>query len=299
MDLRQLEHFVVVAEEKNFTAAAARLHLAASGLSASVRALERELGVTLFDRDTRHVALTEAGQVLLIEARRTLSAALAAQEAVGALQTVQHGRLSIGISQRVSGLGDFPTLLAQFHALHPGVKLRLQTGTTQDLFNRLHPGELDVVFAVVVRGGNESLRLTTLGGDRLVLACSNLHPLAGRSQITLPELATEPLIVLAERRRTRELLLANGVTQEPVAEVDSVAMLLELVVAGMGVGVVPETASSYSSAATYVPISPPIVARRVLATAADRPITPPARAFIEYLRVALATSPNNMEDSVT
>ena len=82
MELRHLEHFVAVAEERNFTRAARRLHLVQSALSVSIRSLERELTRKLFERTTREVRLTDAGRILLPEARRTLDAAASAQAAV-------------------------------------------------------------------------------------------------------------------------------------------------------------------------------------------------------------------------
>ena len=99
MELRQLEYFVAVAEECHFTRAANRLHVAQSGLSASIRLLERELGASLFLRSTRRVELTPAGRALLIEARRALSATDAAKDAVAAVQGLLRGSLAIGSLQ--------------------------------------------------------------------------------------------------------------------------------------------------------------------------------------------------------
>src|SRR5690349_8323190 len=124
MELRQLEHFVAVAEEGHFTRAARRVHIVQSGLSASVRALERELGAQLLTRTTRRVALTEAGRALLEEARRTLAAAAAAREAVAAVQGVLRGRIAVGTLQ-ASVAVDLPAALGRFHAAHPGVEIGL------------------------------------------------------------------------------------------------------------------------------------------------------------------------------
>ncbi|PLW73181.1 LysR family transcriptional regulator, partial [Streptomyces sp. DJ] len=99
MELRHLEHFVAVSEEQHFTRAAERLHIAQSGLSASVRSLERELGADLFTRTTRQVRLTEAGRALLVEARRTLASAAAAREAVAAVRGLLRGTLAVGTEQ--------------------------------------------------------------------------------------------------------------------------------------------------------------------------------------------------------
>jgi DNA-binding transcriptional LysR family regulator len=95
MELRQLEHFVAVAEEDHFTWAAARWHLSQSALSTSIRSLERELGSPLFLRTIRKVELTEAGRVLLDEARLTLAAA-SARDSVQAVQVLLHGSLQVG-----------------------------------------------------------------------------------------------------------------------------------------------------------------------------------------------------------
>src|ERR1700730_13355172 len=101
LELRHLEQFVAVAEEGTFTPVARRLHLAQSGLSAAVRRLEKELGAPLFVRTPQRVELTEAGRVLLVEARRTLAAAHAAQDAVAAVQGLLRGTLHVGSAERV------------------------------------------------------------------------------------------------------------------------------------------------------------------------------------------------------
>src|SRR5919198_245380 len=102
MELRHLATFVAVAEEGSFTRAAGRLHVVQSAVSAAVRALERELGVTLFDRSTHRVELTDAGRALLPEARRTLAAAAAARDAVDQLRGGLRGTVRLGmmLSQR-------------------------------------------------------------------------------------------------------------------------------------------------------------------------------------------------------
>src|ERR1700739_3531167 len=99
VELRQLEHFVAVAQECHFTRAAQRLHIAQSGLSASIRSLEKELGATLFLRSTRQVQLTAAAQPLCVEALRALAASDAAKDAVAAVQGLLRGSLSIGSLQ--------------------------------------------------------------------------------------------------------------------------------------------------------------------------------------------------------
>jgi DNA-binding transcriptional LysR family regulator len=123
VELRQLEHFVAAAEERHFTRAARRLHIVQSGLSASIRALERELDAALFVRSTRRVELTPAGRALLPEARRTLAAAAASAEAVAAVQGLLRGTLAVGTMQILPPAVDLVAVLGRFHAEHPGVEL--------------------------------------------------------------------------------------------------------------------------------------------------------------------------------
>lgn len=122
-ELRQLEHFVVVAEEQHFTRAAELLHISQSGLSASVRALESELGSELFLRSTRRVELTQAGEAFLGEAVRTIAAAAAARHTVEAVRGVLRGTVSVGTEQCL-GVLNLPQELVDFRLQHPDVEVR-------------------------------------------------------------------------------------------------------------------------------------------------------------------------------
>src|SRR5215467_12368945 len=124
MDLRQLEYFVAVAEEQNFTRAAERVHISQSGVSAQIRQLERELGAELFDRSARTATLTVAGKAALEHARSTLAAAAAVGQAVDEVTGLIRGRVTVGM---VSGctLAPLFDVLAAFHDAHPGVELAL------------------------------------------------------------------------------------------------------------------------------------------------------------------------------
>src|SRR5258706_2856591 len=113
MELRQLEYFLAVGEERHFTRAAQRVHIVQSGLSASVHALERELGAPLFIRTTRHVELTEEGRALVGEARAVLAAADRARDAVAGVRGLLRGRLSVGTIQALPVV-DLPELLGRF-----------------------------------------------------------------------------------------------------------------------------------------------------------------------------------------
>src|SRR6185437_3215166 len=146
MEIRQLQHFVSVAEEQHFTRAAARLMVSQSGLSASIRALERELQAPLFVRTTRTVTLTEAGRALLVEAERILAQERAAREAVAAVQGVLRGTLTLGAEQCIAGV-HVARLLAAFRRRHPQVEIRLRQWGSAELAEQVAAGRLDMAFA--------------------------------------------------------------------------------------------------------------------------------------------------------
>src|SRR5581483_10633460 len=141
MELRQLEYFVAVAEEANFTRAAERVHISQSGVSAQIRQLERELGAALIDRSGRAASLTTAGEAALGHAREALSAAGALRRAVDEVSGVVRGHLTVGM---VSGCTVTPLFdaLAAFRTAHPGVELTLIEDGSAGLVRRVREGEI-------------------------------------------------------------------------------------------------------------------------------------------------------------
>ncbi|MBA8793700.1 DNA-binding transcriptional LysR family regulator [Friedmanniella endophytica] len=242
MELRQLEHFVAVAEHQHFTRAADRLQISQSGLSASVRALETELGTPLFTRSTRRVELTPAGQAFLAEAVRTVAAATAAKNAVAAVRGVLGGTLSVGTEQCL-GVIDLPAELAAFRREHSQVDVRLGFAGSADLIERLGAGRLDL--ALVARCGPtpRGVRLRTLFEEGFVLLCRPDHPLAGLPVVDLELVGREQLVGFspewAARMLAEQAFAAAGLRPTVGMEVNDVGTLLDLVGHGLGVALVP------------------------------------------------------------
>ncbi|MGP4016445.1 LysR family transcriptional regulator [Saccharopolyspora sp. 5N708] len=134
MELRQLKYFVTVAEEANFTRAAAKLHVAQPGVSAQIRRLERELGQELLDRSGRSVQLTEVGAAVLPYARAALAAVTGARLAVDELTGLLRGHVAVGTV--TSHHIDLPELLAEFHEAHPDVEITLAEDNSAQLAAR-------------------------------------------------------------------------------------------------------------------------------------------------------------------
>ena len=177
-----------VAEERNFTRAAARLYVAQSGLSATVRSLERELHALLFVRSTRRVALTPAGSALLPEARRTLASAHAAEDAVGAIEGLRRGTLNLGVGQ-ASSLFDLAGILARYHATYPGIQLDLGHASSADLVRLLRDGTLDITFATAADATVADIVTIPLLRSPLVAVCRTEDEWSGHDTVALATVA--------------------------------------------------------------------------------------------------------------
>jgi LysR family transcriptional regulator, transcription activator of glutamate synthase operon len=132
MDLRQLRYLVALAEELNFTRAAASEHIAQPALSQQIRRLEDELGLALVERTTRHVALTEAGGLLVVRARRILAELEAAKAEMEAVRGVDTGHVQIG-AMHTMGPVDLSVAIATFHERHPHVGLTVLEASSEEM----------------------------------------------------------------------------------------------------------------------------------------------------------------------
>ncbi|WP_392972016.1 LysR family transcriptional regulator [Streptomyces sp. LN245] len=242
MELRHLQHFVAVAEDRHFTRAAERLMVSQSGLSSSIRALERELQAPLFVRTTRRVTLTEAGRALFVEAERILAQVRSAHDAVAAVQGVLRGTLSLGTEQCIAGV-HCARLLAAFRRRHPDVEIRLRQAGSEALAEEVAAGRLDLAFAVRTRADAEQLRSVPLASEPMTVLCHAEHPLATAAVVTPEELGGEAFVDFhpdwGPRRTTDAAFAAAGVRRTVALEVNDVHSLLELVHEGLGVAVVP------------------------------------------------------------
>ncbi|MGP3632752.1 LysR family transcriptional regulator [Streptomyces sp. 24-1644] len=259
MELRQLEHFVAVAEEQHFTRAAERLAVSQSGLSASVRALEQELRTPLFSRTTRSVRLTEAGRALLVEAERTLAGARAAKDAVDAVRGLLRGTLTVGVEQCVAGVSP-AQLLAAFHRAHPHMEIRLRQEGTSSLLDGVAGGRLDIAFAATVSPLEWRGELMPLAREPMVVLCAPGHRFAREPAVAWTDLAGESFIDFhpdwGPRRAADEAFAAAGVRRAVALEVNDVHSLLELVHERLGIAVVPQHFARKPEARRLVAVEP-------------------------------------------
>jgi DNA-binding transcriptional LysR family regulator len=287
VELRHLEHFVIVAEERNFTRAARRLHLVQSALSVSIRSLERELDTRLFERTTREVRLTDAGRVLLPEARRTLDAAASAQAAVFGAHAGLRGTLRLGMMQVISVV-DVSSLIARFHRERPLVDIQPRTalGGSAALISDVRRGTLDAAFVAVSGPDQPGLTATTVASEPMLLACQRDHPLARRAVVSVSELAGEPFVDYTQgwgpRTATDQLFARAGVERSIGIEVPDASIHAALVHAGLGLAILPESLIADAGLAG-VPLRPAATFTVAFIVAAGRPLSPVTQAFADLI----------------
>lgn len=246
MELRHLAGFVAVAEELHFGRAAERLHMAQSPLSQQIRLLERDLGATLFDRSTRSVRLTSAGQALLEPARRVLAEAAVARRAVHAAKVGEVGRVTVGFAG-ASSYAALPVLTRAVTSEAPGIDLVLHGQTySGEALGRIGNGVLDLGFVTLPVRPGISARVVRV--ERLIVALPDAHPLARRPAVELAELTRERFVTFpaahgsAVREAASRACSDADFTPRIVQEAPDSYNLLALVGAGVGVALVVDSA---------------------------------------------------------
>jgi DNA-binding transcriptional LysR family regulator len=287
MELRQLEYFLAVAEEANFTRAAERVHVAQPAVSAQIQRLERELGQPLLDRSRRTVRLTAAGEAALPFARAALAAVGDIRAAIGELAQLVRGTVTIGTV--TSHSVDIPALLADFHADHPQVEITLGTDTSDALIDNVRSGRLDA--AIVSVGPDErpeGLDFEIVTDEAIQAAVSKTDPLASRKTVRLADLADRQLIALPVgagiRHQFDVACTKAGVTPRIAFEASTPLALADLAERGLGVAIVPASVPRGRDGLHALAIVPELRGRLVLAWRAVGPMAPAARVLVDKAR---------------
>lgn len=260
MELRHLRYFVAVAEERHFGRAAERLHIAQSPLSQQIRTLEAELGGPLFERTTRRVELTPAGEILLGRARTVLASADAAAEDTRRAARGELGQLSIGFTGSTT-YALLPPVAAGLRDALPGVKLQLHGEmVTPAQVAGLLGGSLDLgILRPPVHSAE--LAVEVIRSEPMIAVLPATHRLAAEEKVRLADLADEPFVRYAAHLRTvlndfvDEACAAAGFTPQVALEVTETATLVSFVAGGIGVALVPESVSGMTvNGAVYRPL---------------------------------------------
>jgi DNA-binding transcriptional LysR family regulator len=245
VDSRQLEYFVAVAEELSFTRAAQRLFTVQSTVSAAIRALETDLKTTLFDRSTRRVTLSDAGEALLPEAKAALEALDRARAVVEEASTGLRGNVRIGTMTRL-GLVDLAELLGAFYQRYPLVEVQVTTSPTgsSGLADDVRHGRLDVALVGLSQAEMTGLEPRELATVSFVVLVPSSHRLASAGEVRLADLAGERFVDMlpgfGNRTAVDRAFDIAGIPRRVQVEVPDLTTVPEYVRAGLGVAVVPE-----------------------------------------------------------
>lgn len=251
MEFRQLHYFLAIAEELSFSQAARRLHMAQPPLTRQIRQLEQELGVQLFERNSRRVELTEVGKVFVLEARRILSQV---EQSIVLAQRVSRGEIGrLVIAFEGSSAYDvIPVSLKTYRQRFPHVELVVLGMTTEQQVEALRNNQIQVGFVVPpLQNPTEDLVIEAVLEKPLILAMSEAHPLAAQAKVKVRSLANEPFI-LGQRNsgcgwydQVIALCHRAGFSPNVVQEVNEMQVLLGLVSAGLGIAIVSGAAQQF------------------------------------------------------
>ena len=287
--LRQIRAVLTIARLNNFTRAAAEMHLSQSALTVQVKQLEQELGIVLFDRNKRRVALTQSG----IELLAPLEAILVDAEAVVArtreINGLRCGRVAVAVLSSI-GSHFLPRVVRKFTQLSPGVNVRIVDGTAERVVDAVIKEEVDFGISALVRT-DKRLASERLFSDRFYAFAPKDHLLAGRTSVSLRELAAYPLLVTARNTSAREIfetaLKREGIAIFPAYEANYVTTVVGMVHSGLGIAVLPGGAAELGINAHIrrIPIAKPALSREIcLLQKKGRCLSPAAGKMIDVLR---------------
>jgi LysR family transcriptional regulator, carnitine catabolism transcriptional activator len=299
LPLRQVATFVCLAETQSFRRAAERLHLSQPAVSAHIRELERQVGVPLVHRTTRHVSLTAEGQAFAVRAKRALDELDMASQDLRELAAVQRGRVTVACIVPLMTT-VVPNVVRRIKELHPGLEIEIRDILSAQIDQLIVRGEVDFAIGPRPTGGN--LTFARLERDYFVAAVPLGHPLAGRGTINLRELLDYPIITTTRNTNAR-MVLERAVHQlhqtlQPRFELVHHFSVGRMVEAGLGVTVLPRTSvpSLASSRIVAVDIKSPRIFRDVgLITRREYQYSPAAQVFVTILKTFF-TTPVERED---
>ncbi|MCD9589618.1 LysR family transcriptional regulator [Streptomyces samsunensis] len=293
MELQQMRYVVAVAETNSFTRAAERCLVVQSALSHQIARLEKELGARLFERTSRRVWLTPAGEAFLPAARQCLDAAERAAAEVAAAVGEVRGRLAVGLIPTVTAV-DIPGALRDFRERYPHVRIRLRVGASDDLVEQVKEGAIDVAFlGLPTTARPRGVAAHELARDRLVAVVAPDHPLAGEPEVDLRRLSSEVFVDLpagtAGRAQSDVAFEAAGLSRDVAFEVTSADFIARLVGPGLAVAMLPRAyAPQLAGVVTIEVADAPARVEYVIWSRFTR--TPAATAFLAALDITATES---------
>ena len=288
MELRHLQYFLAVAEDQNFSRAARRLHIAQPSLSQQIRRLEAELETELFDRTSRPVRLTNAGELLLGDARRLVQEMEATARDVWRAGRGEMGRLRIGYSY--GGLYDLVlALVRRLRAAWPETNMVIRQLAERDQVPALQARHVDVVIGRVTEKPSEDIVVRPLRDEHLIAILPANHPQAAGPSVKLADLAEESFVMFP--RRLEPVVFDNytkacsiaGFTLHLEHEVSDAQTQALAIAAGLGVGLSGEQLALRFPEVVYLPVEPPFIVATIAALWCDAYVPPSLDPFLSDL----------------
>ncbi len=287
IDFLGIEAFLAIAERGSFHRAAAHLNLSQTALSHRMRKLEDDLGVELFTRTTRQVALTPAGIELLPRARRMFDEITASYESLRTRGRERQERLAIGCLPTIA-TNHLPVVLEAFSAIHPTIRVLVHDTSAQEIAERVQSGEAEFGITVV-SAGRWDLDLRPLMKEPYVLVCAHGHPLAARSHVTWSDFEGLPLVRISSQTANRTILdEALGSRREAMSwryEVSHLATAMSLVRRRIALAVAPRLAiDARATDLVALPIRGPAVTRTLgIVTKRGLPLSAAGKALLDLV----------------
>lgn len=284
MELRHLRYCVAIADEESFSRASLRLRIAQPALSRQIKAIEEEIGVTLFQRLPRGAALTEAGRIFIDEARAVLASVEAAVQKARRAQRGEVGLLRIGFTASASFNPFVTRAIRDFRRLNPHVEIELVEEATASLLARFNANRLDVAFMRPAPGEVDHLWSMHVLDEPLMVAMPSEHPQAARQRVDLRLLAHEDFIIYPRQngRALFDLIISVcrdvGFSPKVLQIAPQMTSIVNLVATGIGLSIVPASIAQVTT--------PGVVYRPLRGTSARAELTL-ARTVSSELRPAL------------
>jgi len=240
IDSRQILAFVALARRGSFTFAAKDLFLTQSAVSHTIKTLERDTGVRLFDRVGKRVHLTQAGEMLMPRAERILREMQDARTDLADLQNWGHGRLRVGASTTACH-HILPTVLREFKQSFPACLIKIESGDYPRQMELIRSNQVDLVLTLESEANSADLVFRPLFEDELKFLVSPMHPWAAKQRAPAEEIGAESLILYNKNSYTFRLVddyfRDEGIELKNVIELGSMEAIKELVKIGLGAGV--------------------------------------------------------------
>ncbi|MDY6299837.1 MAG: LysR family transcriptional regulator [Selenomonadaceae bacterium] len=298
MELRQLEYFQMASRLRNITRAAERLRVSQPNITVAIKKLEAELGIQLFDRSQKQLALTPEGAVFLNRIELALRNIQDAVLEVNDYKQLQKGTIKIGIPPMM-GAYLFPKIFSSFQKKYSHLDIYLHEEGSMSIREQLERDELDFGI-IIISGASHNLQLLPMTTSQIVACVPENSPLAAKDRLTKEDIAAANVIMLKEGSFLRQTILGKlkeqSITPNIVLESNQVVTIKGLVASGVGISFLLDMVLEDAPGVKAIPLEVPLFVDVGLAWKKDRYISKAAQSFIDFCRDTLRKHKDKEDD---